>query len=508
MLVCRRWHSLIMSDGYLWSFICIGLERYGLRVGRVTLEEHIRRSGNWPLHVYHHHSRRTDMIAYRFSVVPVSARLAALHINYVPNNLLEDIMNTLEESGLRELTTLILYSSSRDIGQDTFVLSKSVLALPKLSRLILTDVSVELSSLPAQLTELDLYFTTFNFPLYDIHELFSKLSSLPNLEVLKIRHAISNDRHPEQSLPLIHLPHLRVLTIFDVQDVVISFLTRLIIPAATTILISLHTIIEDAKDASRDMIAPLRKNFRYPGGTRIKAIKIRNLMAFDDDTTGCDLSIIGLRDTNVKLLDPFLVKGDGPKAMEFTFLTERGKIEKQFSRKLFTSLMMHAEVLDLRTMGRGPLSLSWWKMALLSLPALTEVYLSGDSSTCLEFCEALRKLMFTHPRNFPRLRGIYVRKFSQGQVQSMSRDDAETHYSELTDTALHRRNYLELAELVRTFKDMGLGLEWVTISNPDFTNGELFGKVHYNDDEVYKFTDTRQVDDPYLLYYNGHTKYY
>ncbi|KAF8899546.1 hypothetical protein CPB85DRAFT_1439931 [Mucidula mucida] len=348
-----------MSDGYLWSFICISERRYGW--GRMWMQEHIRRSGNWPLHVHHGYPQETDMFAYPSYVAPVSARLAALHIDYVPNDILKDIILILETSGLRALTTLSLYSFTRDTELGIFLLPNSILTLPKLSRFILTDVGLELSSLSAQLTELNLSFTLFTAPPLDIHEFFDALSTLPSLQVLKVRHAIVNGHHPEQSLPLTDLPHLRVLIIFDVQDVVTSFLTRLVIPASATIIISMHTIIENAKEASRAMIAPLRKHFRSPGGTRIRAIKINNLMAYDDGTTGCDMSILGLRDTNVKSLDTLFLKGDDPKTMEFTFLTDRGKAEKQFSRKLFTSLMTHAQVLDLRTMGRGPSSLSCGK---------------------------------------------------------------------------------------------------------------------------------------------------
>ncbi len=181
---------------------------------------------------------------------------------------------------------------------------------------------------------------------------------------------------------------------------------------------------------------------------------------------------------------------DDRKALNFVFLVERGKSQIRMSRTILTSLMHHAEVLDVRLLIYAPLSPSWWKMALLSLPALSEVYLSADSICCFAFCQALQKLVDTHPKTFPRLRGVYIRKASKEEA-------AEDASSYPDDGELSGRDFVALRDVLRKYEERGHQVDWVEISNDDPVywpgvegSRELAGLVQrfmFDEDKIYRY---------------------
>ncbi|KAF9003175.1 hypothetical protein BDZ89DRAFT_1146154 [Hymenopellis radicata] len=428
MLVCRRWYSLIMSDGYLWSFIDASMRRFRL------LRAQLLRSGHWPLTIYNSGPRETLPYTYHAILKDYSARIVSLHFDScsMPHNLM---LQALE----RQFPSCFP--------------PEMILALPKLHRLTLEDLIIPSDQFPAHLTELNLsHFRSNSVPSYDLHQFFDNLSRSPHLEVLKIAYAVENFS-PVQPVPSVHLPHLRVLSIFGGGDVVTPFLTSLIIPRTARVFVRMHTRFHNASATSRVFIAPLRKYYRHYEGTRITAVRIES-QKLEREEVGIVhvMRIFGLQREDL-VYRKFFSRHDSERtAVEFDFFGATGRCRKRFTRKMFTSLMPQAEVLDVRTMFAH--TSSWWKMALLSLPALTEVYISGDLSACSAFCQTLLKLMDTHPKSFPKLQGIYVDKETERYIKQEYEWHADSDtYSEWRDTELHKQNGVALRELVMRLKE-------------------------------------------------------
>ncbi|KAF8918377.1 hypothetical protein CPB85DRAFT_1558230 [Mucidula mucida] len=384
MLVCRRWHSLIMSDGYLWSFI----DPSKLDQWTLDWHSHIKRAGNWPLSISHKGHSDVDVYPYELlAATTVPNRVHSLQLMHCSESLILDILRVLSAAGIPELATLEIVSASRaDNDSEPFVLPPNILSLPKLSCLILTDMIIDTKLVPPQITRLDLCMRTSSV-CYDLRQFLDALSTLPNLQILNLERSVRDVLH-RRPYPMVHLPLLRILSISGFRDVIVHFLTSLVIPHTTSIFVSTRPIIKNA--TSRDLIAPLRNFFRHTQGTRIRAVKIQNMMG--NASSDFDTTIIGFAHKDVKSAD-FMAAFDERKCMSLEFFSESAKRQKRLARKVFTSLMYQAELLDIMSMSRGSLSASWCKMALLSLPALTEVHLTADTSTCIVFCQCLQKLI-------------------------------------------------------------------------------------------------------------------
>ncbi|KAF9019322.1 hypothetical protein BDZ89DRAFT_1073072 [Hymenopellis radicata] len=491
MLVCRRWRSLIMSDGYLWSFINASILWHVH-----SLQVHIWRSGYWPLTIYHSSPDNASHF-YTYSILQqFSARIDSVHFNNAPKSFIVEALQILGEGGLAGLTTLELDYAPRESDSDD-------------------SDPIHFHScdqFPAHMTELKLSHFRSNSVPYDLHQFFQNLSRSPNLEVLKIVHAVENPS-PAQPVPSVHLPHLRILSIFGGGDVVTPFLASLIIPRMARVFVSTCTRFENASATSRALIAPLRKYYRDCEGTRIRAVKIENTRS-DREGDGIfhNMHIFGLKTKDVKSPGFYFSQDSEKKAMEFNFFCATWKAQTRFTRKMFTSLMTQVEVLDTRSMYAH--SSAWWKAALLSLPALTEVYISGDSYACSVFCQTLQKLMDTHPKSFPKLHGVYVCKFTERQV------NAVLHGEYGVDIEMHKRNAEALRELVVKLKERGHGLQWLTIDNYDFTYwpgsqetrdiASAVDRFMYHEDQVYDFEDKPKVIPPLpkKVYDGSYTHYY
>ncbi|KAF9033221.1 hypothetical protein BDZ89DRAFT_555252 [Hymenopellis radicata] len=50
--VCRRWHALIMDDGFLWSFVQTTVKQSSLFDTCHRVQRQLERARSWPLHVH------------------------------------------------------------------------------------------------------------------------------------------------------------------------------------------------------------------------------------------------------------------------------------------------------------------------------------------------------------------------------------------------------------------------------------------------------------------------
>ncbi|KAF9033222.1 hypothetical protein BDZ89DRAFT_555246 [Hymenopellis radicata] len=302
---------------------------------------------------------------------------------------------------------------------------------------------------------------------YDIHDFLNVLINLSRLETLQIVNVLHN-KSTRISLPTVSLRRLQNLTIISGRDIISSFLTRLrAVPPTLRMKLWVFSHMKTSWHISYDLLPPLRTRFHYIGNGRLARSRIKAVVV-DVKPITCGIThMYGYDHTDISRISSYTLESaqieeeNTGLLFDFVFVTYKGKNRNGVSRRIFRALMPDAEVLEVRAgfgnESTGP-TVWWWKMALRSLASLEVVYLSADAQTCANFCEALRSLIQCRPRDFPRLRTLYVHKYSQTDIDRDVewRSRANPSNSEDYDPLdVPRTNFQHLLDLARAYVEAG-----------------------------------------------------
>lgn len=203
-----------------------------------------------------------------------------------------------------------------------------------------------------------------------------------------------------------------------------------------------------------------------------------------------DLNVDGFSHTNKKLPDFIPNPNTADLSMQFFFT--RGKYRNRVCKRLFRAVGKFVQVLHVQTTPAHQLTMGWWKVALLSLPALGEVRVSADFQTMLNFCHVLSNLTITHPNNYPRLTTIDVTKTPAYLLR---------HRYSAAVFEEHRLLSVKIAEsivaLVERLKEVDAGLPLLSVDVdyhewPGWVEARRIapsvGSFKYSDTEVYNYS--------------------
>ncbi|KAF8148529.1 hypothetical protein K438DRAFT_1866880 [Mycena galopus ATCC 62051] len=388
--VCRHWHALAQAAHRLWGFIDL---RLGGNPDR--LYEQIGRSGAAPLTLKMglYHGWHASII------LEHSARICELELAGIAEYVYE-VITELPHHNFPILSSLSLDPSYKrqELPEDVVqALPDSLFdgRLPCLRDLSLWSIAFPWESLRGletlSLSHCGNSSTTLSPSFGGLLEMLTACPQLRNLKLNDIPPPT-----PEQHYPVVDLPELGWLRLFDDVALCATLLNHLRIPSRTSMHIYPFGVLQGAD--VRDILVPIRKHIRSPGAQKPLLLQIERTALH------CNICLFG--DTAL----PELLDHDSPHS--FLILNSHPSSEAAM-RQIITKFLKAVPAerithVDARLASTH--SAVSWKTLVQLLPALELIYVQVPTGA-IECLNGLCHIERVDPRRdtLPRIRRLHMR---------------------------------------------------------------------------------------------------